>query len=221
MNNFPQNIEIIKNRINLASKKTKRTQNDIKIIAVSKKKSIEEVMSALNTGQRVFGENRVQEAITKFTILKKKFNDIELHLIGALQTNKVADAIALFDVIQTLDRSKLANKISKEMKRQESFPRLYIQVNIGNENQKSGVLPQNLRSFYDECINKYGLKIDGLMCIPPKEHDPAPFFLQLKSMAKDLCVKNISMGMSGDFEIAIENGATEVRIGTSLFRKRP
>lgn len=219
MTEFPQNLQVIKSHMAAAAQKAGRG-DDITLIAVSKRKPAEAIKAALKAGQRIFGENRVQEAIEKFTPLRQQFTDIELHLIGPLQTNKASDAIAFFNVIQTVDRPKLAAALAKEAKKQDRCPRLYIQVNVGNEPQKAGVSPQDVWGFYKECVEEHGLKIEGLMCIPPKDQDSAPFFTLLKNLAEELSLPHISMGMSGDYETAIEQGATEVRVGTALFGVR-
>lgn len=220
MAEFSQNLQGVTDQIALAAEKAGRALSDVKLIAVSKTKPIEVVQAALDAGVRIFGENRVQEAVQKFTDLRSSYSDIELHLIGPLQTNKAADAVALFDVIQTLDRPKLAAALAKEIVKQGRIPQLYIQVNSGAEPQKAGVLPEAAAAFYKECVDVHGLKIDGLMCLPPHGQDPTPFFAQLKALADELALSHISMGMSGDYELAIGQGATEVRVGSALFGQR-
>jgi pyridoxal phosphate enzyme (YggS family) len=190
------------------------------LIAVSKTHGIDEIREALAAGQRVFGENRVQEAQEKFPLLRSEFPDIELHLIGALQTNKAQDAVELFDVIQTLDRPQLAQALAKAIRKTGRAPRLSIEVNIGNEPQKSGIPPDQLDTFLATCRADCGLSISGLMCIPPYDQDPRPYFLALRDHAKRLGLPHLSMGMSADFEVAIECGASEVRIGTAIFGVR-
>ncbi|MGB9152413.1 MAG: YggS family pyridoxal phosphate-dependent enzyme [Alphaproteobacteria bacterium] len=191
------------------------------LIAVSKTRNIEEIREALGAGQRVFGENRVQEAQAKFPALRADYPDIELHLIGALQTNKALAAVTLFDVIQTLDRPQLADALAKAMHKTGRTPRLYIEVNTGKEPQKSGVLPDNLEEFLAYCRDKCGLSIGGLMAIPPHNQDPHPYFRSLREWATKLDLPHLSIGMSDDFEIAVECGATEVRVGTAIFGTRP
>jgi len=191
-----------------------------KLIAVSKTQGIEAVREALAAGQRAFGENRVQEAQKKFSPLRAEYPDIELHLIGPLQTNKAQDAVECFDVIQTLDRPALADALAKAMRKTGRKPRLYIEVNIGNEAQKSGIAPDKLDDFFGYCRDKCGLSISGLMCIPPQGDDPRPHFLRLHELATRLSLPHISMGMSADYEIAIACGATEVRVGTAIFGSR-
>ncbi len=190
------------------------------LIAVSKTRNVEEIREALEAGQRVFGENRVQEAQAKFPALRTAYPDIELHLIGALQTNKAQAAVELFDVIQTLDRRPLADAVAKAIRKTGRAPSLYIEINIANEPQKAGILPEELEAFITYCREKCGLSITGLMCIPPHDLDPAPFFRLMRVMADTFALPHLSMGMSGDFETAIECGATEVRVGTAIFGER-
>lgn len=190
-----------------------------RLIAVSKTRTVEEIAAAIDAGQRVFGENRVQEAQAKFPELRARYGEIELHLIGPLQTNKARDAVALFDVIQTLDRPKLADAIKEAMDKTGRQPRLYIEVNIGREEQKAGCAPEEVEGFLADCRAK-GLTVAGLMCIPPHEADPRPFFEQLRAMANRLGLPHVSMGMSADYDIAAACGATEVRVGTAIFGER-
>ncbi|HAX91469.1 MAG TPA: YggS family pyridoxal phosphate-dependent enzyme [Rhodospirillaceae bacterium] len=219
MTHIAENLALITAKIEETCQKNGRPPAAVTLVAVSKTHPIEAVEAALAAGQRMFGENRVQEAATKFAPLKSRFPDLELHLIGPLQTNKVHEAIRLFDVIETLDRPKLADALATEMKKQERFPRLYIEVNIAAEPQKAGVLPENLDAFIALC-RELGLKIDGLMCLPPVDQDPAPHFAQLRLMATRLGLAELSMGMSADFEEAIAAGATHVRVGTAIFGDR-
>lgn len=191
------------------------------LVAVSKTHPVEAVEEALAVGQRVFGENRVQEAKSKFPDLKARFPDLELHLIGPLQTNKVKDAVALFDVIQTLDRPKLAEALADEMAKSGRRPRCLIEVNTGEEPQKAGIAPADVESFLADCRNRLGLPVTGLMCIPPVDEEPAMHFALLSDMARRLGLAEISMGMSGDYETAIRFGATHVRVGTAIFGSRP
>ncbi len=190
------------------------------LIAVTKNQSVEAVREALAAGQRVFGENRVQEAQKKFADLRVAFPDIELHLIGPLQTNKAKDAVEFFDVIQTLDRPELAEALAKAMRKTGKTPRLYIEVNIGLEPQKSGIAPDKAEAFLTLCRDAYKLSVSGLMCIPPQGKNPKPYFCALRDLAENLSLPHVSMGMSADFETAIACGATEVRIGTALFGER-
>lgn len=215
-----ENLRAVQAQIEAAARKAGRPIEDIHLVAVSKTHPMEAVSKALEAGQRVFGENRVQEAAEKFPDLKKAYPDLELHLIGPLQTNKVAQAVALFDVIQTLDRPKLAEALAKEIGKQGRSPRLYIEVNTGGEPQKAGILPEALPDFLKTCTEIYGLTIEGLMGIPPFTEDPAPHFKLLKELAAQHGLKKLSMGMSADFEAAIACGATEVRVGTAIFGTR-
>ena len=187
-------------------------------VAVSKGQGLEAIREALAAGHRRFGESRVQEALGKFAALRPEFPDLELHLIGPLQTNKVATAVALFDVIQTLDRISLAEALVKERQKKGRLPRLFIQVNVGDEPQKSGVSLNDFDNFYQACRDQYELSIDGLMCLPPREGDPVPYFKKLKSLADDWGLGAVSMGMSADYRQAILCGSTMVRIGSALFR---
>ncbi len=176
---------------------------------------------ALAAGQRVFGENRVQEAKAKWPALRKDYPDIELRLIGPLQSNKAAEAIALFDVIETVDRPKIAKALAEEARRQARAPRFLIQVNTGAEPQKAGALPEETDAFIRQCGDEFGLKVEGLMCIPPADEAPAPHFALLAKIAARNRLHVLSMGMSGDYDIAAQLGATHVRVGTALFGDRP
>ncbi|MDE2383651.1 MAG: YggS family pyridoxal phosphate-dependent enzyme [Alphaproteobacteria bacterium] len=191
------------------------------LVAVSKTFSAGEIEPVLQAGQRLFGENRVQEAAAKWPGLRVKFGGVELHLIGPLQSNKAAEAVALFDVIQTIDRPKIAEAVAKEMKKAGKRLRCLIQVNTGHEPQKAGIAPEALDGFLRQCREDYALPVSGLMCIPPVEGDPRPHFKALAEMAKRHGLKELSMGMSGDFETAIEEGATLVRVGSAIFGSRP
>ena len=209
----------VKEQLVAAAKDCGRDPSDITLIAVSKMHTVDEILPVLEAGQRVFGENRVQEAKEKFTILKEKYPNLELHLIGHLQTNKVKDAVALFDVIETVDRIELAEKLAAEMKKQNRFLPCFIEVNTGSEVQKSGIVSRETLSFAAKC-RELGLNIVGLMCIPPVDDEPAPHFALLKKLAKQLNLKELSMGMSNDFPIAVQLGATYVRVGTAIFGQR-
>jgi pyridoxal phosphate enzyme (YggS family) len=177
-------------------------------------------VEAVEAGQRLFGENRVQEAHAKYPALKERHPDLELHLIGPLQTNKVREAISLFDVIQTVDRPKLARVLAEEMERQGARPHLFVQVNTGAEPQKAGIAPDDTADFVTLCRETFNLTIDGLMCIPPLDEDPMPHFELLSKLADELGLDELSMGMSNDFAKAIACGATYVRIGTAIFGER-
>lgn len=198
----------------------KLIHSPVKLVAVSKTYFAPDIRPVLEAGQRLFGENRVQEAQEKWPALKLEFPDVELHLIGPLQSNKAGEAVALFDVIQTVDRIKIAETLSKEVKRQGRILEFYIQVNTGSEPQKAGVLPEMADQFITECKAKYGLNIVGLMCIPPVDEAPRPHFNMLREIAERSGLSQLSMGMSADFETAISEGATVVRVGSAIFGAR-
>jgi pyridoxal phosphate enzyme (YggS family) len=218
---IPDNLNSIRASIAKAAKAAGRPAGDVTLIAVSKTHPAEAVAAAIAAGQRIFGENRVQEAQAKFPELKALHPDLELHLIGPLQTNKVRDAVALCDVIQSLDRDKLAAALADEMARQNRHPKLFIQVNTGEEPQKAGISPGEADRFISEARGRWGLPVVGLMCIPPAEEEPALHFALLREIARRNGIDRLSMGMSGDFETAIRFGATELRIGTAIFGERP
>jgi PLP dependent protein len=214
-----QNLTGILARIDAARKAAIKPAPHIRLVAVSKTVPAEGIRDAIGAGQRLFGENRVQEAQAKFLPLKQEFSDLELHLIGPLQTNKVKDAVALFDVIQTLDRVKLADAFAAERDKSGRCPRLFLQVNTGEEPQKAGVLPRETASLI-AYARRLELPLEGLMCIPPAEDNAAPHFAFLAKLARDHGVANLSMGMSSDFELAVKFGATHVRVGTAIFGER-
>lgn len=197
-----------------------RGTGKVTLVAVSKTKSTDEIAPALVAGQRVFGENRVQEAQGKWPALRARFSGIELHLIGPLQTNKVKDALALFDVIETLDRESLAEALRKEIAKAGHAPKLYVQVNTGAEPQKAGILPGEADAFIRRCREIHGLTISGLMCIPPAEEPPSAHFALLGAIARRNGIETLSMGMSADYDAAIQLGATHVRIGSAIFGAR-
>ena len=209
----------VKTLINKSELMAKRGINSVDLIAVSKTQSSEKIEHILKEGHRSFGENRVQEAYGKWPILKKHYNGIELHLIGPLQTNKTRQAFDLFDVIQTVDRMKLAKSLANLVQEKGFCPSLFIQVNTGEEPQKAGVLPKELDVFVKECRNM-DLSIEGLMCIPPIDDEPSLHFALLKKMQVRNSLKSLSMGMSADFETAIMFGATHVRVGSAIFGVR-
>lgn len=190
------------------------------LIAVSKTYGAEEILPILEAGQRDFGENRVQEAQSKWPALREQFPDLTLHLIGPLQTNKTKEAVSLFDVIHSLDREKLARYLKKEMEAQGKSIPLFVQVNIGEEEQKSGIAPDQTIEFVRYCQQDLGLDIQGLMAIPPVGEPPAPFFARLVELGKDAGLAKFSMGMSADYETAIEMGASYVRVGSAIFGAR-
>jgi pyridoxal phosphate enzyme (YggS family) len=214
-----QNLAGILARIDAARKAAIRPAPATRLVAVSKTVAEDGVREALAAGQRLFGENRVQEAQSKFAALKTDFPDLELHLIGPLQTNKVKEAVALFDVIQSLDRVKLADALAAERDKSGKAPRLYLQVNTGEEPQKAGVLPRETEALIAHA-RKLELPLEGLMCIPPADDDAAPHFAFLAKLAADHGLANLSMGMSGDFELAVKFGATHVRVGSAIFGAR-
>lgn len=207
-------------RIGAACRASDRQPETVTLVAVSKTFGEEEIRPVLNAGQRVFGENRVQEAQAKWPALKADYPGLVLHLIGPLQSNKAGDAVALFDVIETIDREKIARAVADEMARQGRTLRLYVQVNTGLEPQKAGVAPDEVPAFLALCRAELGLTIEGLMCIPPAEENPGPHFALLEQLARDNAVEKLSMGMSSDFETAIAFGATSVRVGSALFGAR-
>ena len=190
-----------------------------RIIAVSKTFEISHINPLIDYGHTDFGENKVQEAIEKWTDIKNKNNKILLHLVGKLQSNKTKSALKIFDYIHSLDSEKLANKISEEQKKIEKKPKLFIQVNIGNEDQKSGIDPNELNSFYKYCIDR-DLDIIGTMCLPPISEDPEKYFMRMNYLNKNLSLKELSMGMSADYISAIENNATFIRVGSKIFGER-
>ena len=203
-----------------AARAAGRDPASVTLVAVSKTHGADRVEELLAVGQRVFGENRVQEAEGKFPDLKASFPDLELHLIGPLQTNKAREAVALFDVIQSVDRERLAVALAKEMERSGRRPACFVQVNTGEEPQKAGVLPAEVDAFVASCRDTHRLPVVGLMCIPPVDEDPSLHFALLAKMAARNGLDRVSMGMSADYETAVRLGATHVRVGTALFGSR-
>ncbi len=210
----------VKVKIAAAERAAGRADGAVTLVAVSKTFDARDIRPAIEAGQRVFGENRVQEAQGKWPTLKAEFPDIELHLIGPLQSNKAKEAVALFDVIETVDREKIAAELAKEMKRQGRAPRLYVQVNTGSEPQKAGIGPREAVAFVNRCRDIHGLSVEGLMCIPPADENPGPHFALLEKLAGEAGLEKLSMGMSGDFETAVAFGATSVRVGSAIFGSR-
>jgi pyridoxal phosphate enzyme (YggS family) len=210
----------VKGRIAEAAKAAGRAAADVTLVAVSKTNGADRVRELLDAGQRVFGENRVQEAEEKFPALKAEYPDLELHLIGPLQTNKARDAVALFDVIQSVDRERLAATLAKEMERTGKRPACFVQVNTGEEPQKAGILPADVDAFVAACRDTHKLPVVGLMCIPPVDEEPALHFALLTKMAARNGLSQVSMGMSADYESAVRLGATHVRVGSALFGAR-
>ncbi len=215
------NLAAVRGRIAAAALAAGRDPGAVTLVAVSKTHGAEAVAAALAAGQAVFGENRVQEAASKFPALRPAHPGLRLHIIGPLQTNKVREAMAIADVIETLDRPKLAAAIAAERDRTGRCPDLLVQVNTGREPQKAGVEPDAAEAFVAECREKLGLPVTGLMCIPPVDEEPGAHFASLAAMARRLGLGVISMGMSGDFEAAIAHGATHVRVGSAIFGARP
>ncbi len=214
-----ENLRTILARIDAARKAAVAPAPATHLIAVSKTHTADTIRAALEAGHRVFGESKVQEALAKWPALKAEYPDIELHMIGGLQTNKVKEAVGLFDVIHSLDRPKLARALKTECDKTGRRPKLFVQVNVGEEPQKSGALPNEAPALIAEA-RRLGLDVQGLMCVPPAEQAPAPYFGLLKTMAQEAGLPFLSMGMSDDFEIAIRFGATHVRVGTAIFGAR-
>ncbi|MFO1150191.1 MAG: YggS family pyridoxal phosphate-dependent enzyme [Alsobacter sp.] len=206
--------------IDRAAQDAERDGAGIELVAVSKTFPAEAIAPVLEAGQRVFGENRVQEARAKWPGLRQSFPGIELHLIGPLQTNKAKEAIELFDVIETVDRESIAAELGRLIPKLGKAPRLLVQVNTGEEPQKAGVPPQEADAFLEACRERWGLAIEGLMCIPPAEEPPSPHFALLGAIAARHGLRTLSMGMSADFEAAIQMGATHVRVGSAIFGHR-
>ena len=215
-----EQLGFVHDKIVAAEREAKRPAGSVSLVAVSKTFDARVIMPVIEVGQRIFGENRVQEAQGKWPGLKAEFPDIELHLIGPLQSNKAKEAVALFEVIETVDREKIAAELAKEIARQGRTPKLYVQVNTGSEPQKAGIEPREAVAFVRRCRDEHGLAIEGLMCIPPLEENPGPHFALLAKLAKEAGVEKLSMGMSGDYELAIAFGATSVRVGSAIFGAR-
>jgi PLP dependent protein len=216
-----ENLEAVKAKIMATSTDVGRNPESVNLVAVSKTHEIDHIRPALVAGHRIFGENRVQEAAEKWPILREEFPDLQLHLIGPLQSNKVKKAIGLFDVIETVDRPKLARALAREMADLSRRPSCFIQVNTGEEEQKAGVKPSQVDEFITLCRDELDLPIIGLMCIPPQGEEPGMHFGLLAEMAKRNNLTGLSMGMSSDFETAVRFGATHVRVGTAIFGTRP
>lgn len=215
-----EGLKKVLNGVVLAAQAAGRNPADVTLIAVSKTFDGPEIIPVIEAGQRVFGENRVQEAKGKWPALKMRWPEVELHLIGPLQSNKAAEAVQLFDAIHTVDRPKIAEAIAHEMRRQGKAVKLFVQVNTGREPQKAGISPEEADSFLKACRENHGLEISGLMCIPPVEEDPAPHFRLLAEIARRNGISSLSMGMSGDYAEAIAGGATHVRVGSAIFGTR-
>jgi pyridoxal phosphate enzyme (YggS family) len=203
-----------------ACKEARRERSSVTLVAVSKTFNADAIVPVIEAGQRVFGENRVQEAKAKWPGLISSYPGIELHLIGPLQSNKAKEAVALFDAIHSVDRPSLCEALAKEFKSRKRYPQLFVQLNTGEEPQKAGIAPAEADGFIASCREKYGLPITGLMCIPPVNEPPAPHFALTAKIAARNGLKNLSMGMSADFAIAIALGATHVRVGSAIFGER-
>jgi PLP dependent protein len=215
-----ERLSAVRAEIEKACRETRREPGSVTLVAISKTFEADAIRPVLQAGQRVFGENRVQEAKGKWPALREEFSGVELHLVGPLQSNKAKEAVALFDVIHTVDRPKIAQALADEIAKQGRAPRLFIEVNTGAEPQKAGVLPENADAFIPECRDQYGLTIEGLMCIPPFDEAPAPHFALTAKIAKRNGLALLSMGMSADFASAIAFGATHVRVGSAIFGER-
>jgi pyridoxal phosphate enzyme (YggS family) len=215
-----ERLNDVLSRIRDAEDAADRPAGAAALVAVSKTFDADAIRPVIAAGQRIFGENRVQEAQGKWPELRTETVDIELHLIGPLQSNKAADAVALFDVIETIDREKIASAVAAEIARQGKPVRLYVQVNTGLEPQKAGIAPDDTVAFVALCRETIGIPVEGLMCIPPADENPGPHFALLAKLAERCGLKKLSMGMSGDFDIAVQFGATSVRVGSAIFGTR-
>ena len=216
----PHGLAAVEREIAHACKEAQRDRASVTLIAVSKTFDAEAISPVINAGQRVFGENRVQEAKAKWPALVAGCPGIALHLIGPLQSNKAKEAVALFDAIHSVDRASICEALAKEISSQNKRPELFVQVNTGEEPQKAGIAPGDADAFIAACRRDYGLEISGLMCIPPAEEAPGPHFALTAKIAARNGLANLSMGMSADFAIAIQFGATHVRVGSAIFGKR-
>jgi PLP dependent protein len=219
--NRPAGLAAVREEIASACRDAGRDPAAVTLVAVSKTFGAEAIMPVIASGQRIFGENRVQEAKAKWPPLIDQSPGVELHLIGPLQSNKAREAVALFDAIHSLDRASLAESLSKEIAKQARRPVLFVEINTGAEPQKAGVLPQDADAFIAACRDTYGLEVSGLMCIPPHDEAPAPHFALTAKIARRNGLKLLSMGMSADFKTAIAFGATHVRVGSAIFGVRP
>ena len=212
MENVVKNFDLVKEEIS--------NFKNVNIVAVSKTFPIGHILPLINYGHQHFGENKVQEAQEKWTPIKNDFPNLKLHLIGKLQTNKVKFALPLFDYIHSLDSIKLAEKISLEQEKKNFKPKIFIQINLGKENQKSGIDEEDLENFYQKCVKNYNLNIIGIMCLPPFDEDPKPFFKKMQNLSENLKLNEISMGMSNDYMDALRFKATFIRVGSKIFGNR-
>ncbi len=215
-----ENLNIVKRKIAEAARAANRPAGEVHLVAVSKVFPPEAISPVLAAGQRIFGENKVQEAGRKWPELRANYPDIELHLIGPLQSNKAVEAVRIFDVIETVDRPKIAAALAKAMRKTGKTPRLFVQVNTGAEPQKAGITPAGTAAFLQACREEYGLEIEGLMCIPPIDEEAALHFALLEKLARENGLSSLSMGMSADYETAIALGASYVRVGSAIFGPR-
>ena len=220
MHKVVNNLISIQNELKIKIKKLNLENYNPNVIAVSKTFSIKDILPLINHGHIHFGENKIQEAVEKWTDIKNDFKNIKLHMIGKLQTNKVKYAIPLFDYIHSVDNLKLAEKISKEQVKKNKIMKLFIQINIGNEKQKSGILVEDLDTFYNKCTKDLGLNIIGLMCLPPNDSKVSTYFSKMQQLVRNLKLKEISMGMSSDYLDAIDFQTTYLRIGSKIFGER-
>jgi PLP dependent protein len=216
----PTALAAVEQEIARACKEARRERASVTLIAVSKTFAADAIIPVIEGGQLVFGENRVQEAKAKWPALMSSYSGLALHLIGPLQSNKAKEAVALFDAIHSVDRASLCQALAKEIDSQKRRPQLFVQINTGEEPQKAGVAPQDADAFIASCANSYGLEISGLMCIPPADEAPAPHFALTANIAARNGLKNLSMGMSADYAVAIQFGATHVRVGSAIFGHR-
>ncbi|HVZ10470.1 YggS family pyridoxal phosphate-dependent enzyme [Rhodopila sp.] len=214
-----ENLRRVRDRIANAAITAGRKPEDVTLVAVSKTKPAEAVIAAIKAGQTIFGENRVQEAETKFAMVRAA-HPATLHIIGSLQTNKARDAVRIADVIESLDRPKLADALAAAMRKEGRTPKLLIEVNVGNETQKAGISREDADGFIDDCKGRFGSALIGLMCVPPVDQDPRPHFTWLADRSAKHGLTTVSMGMSADFEVAIACGATWVRVGSAIFGHR-
>lgn len=215
------NLAGVEARVAAAATDADRAADSVTVVAITKLHGADRITAALRAGHRVFGENRVQEAAAKWPPLKTDYADVRLHLVGPLQTNKARQAVALFDVIETLDRPKLARALAAEMARSGRRVACFVQVNTGEEPQKAGAMPADADAFIAACGEEFGLAVEGLMCIPPIGEEPSLHFALLADIARRHGIAKLSMGMTADYEIAVRFGATHVRIGTAIFGERP
>jgi hypothetical protein len=221
MSDLAERLAAVRAAIARAERGAGRLAGSVSLVAVSKTYDGETIRPVLDEGQRIFGENRVQEAMGKWPALRAAYPGVELHLIGPLQSNKAAEAVATFDVVETVDREKIALALAAEMAKQGRRLRTYVQVNTGEEPQKAGLPPREAVAFVERCRSIHGLDVEGLMCIPPADENPGPHFALLEKLGREAGLRKLSMGMSGDYETAIAFGATSVRVGSAIFGARP